>query len=208
MKPIESANAFSLIDLLVAICILVIVATIAIPMFLCIQSQAENVTAQQVSSELNNTYVNWKTNGGVVGTGATTANILQVLTSNSAVSSGVVQDSGTSSNIRIANTPGFIDAITNAVANGSVVVYNGMHIYYYATDTSGGYVAADQFYVASAAAVNTPYDGGPITWADYPLLKSAWLSRKGDQNYIAKVDYMNNGFINTLDYNYFVEHVQ
>jgi len=202
-------KGFTLVEILMFICIVVIVSAIALPIYWSLQTQAEQTVSTATQSELNNVYANWKASGGTVKSGATTADILRVLTSNTPVNIGVVQDSVVSSSIRLANSSGLLDALKGAATDGSVVVFNGTHIYYYASDpfASGSSNMVDQFYVASARTVNTPYDGSAITMAQYPLLLSSWFSHKGDPKYIAMVDYDKNGVINEDDYDYFCENV-
>jgi prepilin-type N-terminal cleavage/methylation domain-containing protein len=74
-------RGFSLMEIVIALAIVAIVAAIVVPRYTNIKNEAEAATAQQMSSELNNTYANWKVNGGAVTSSATAADILTVLTS-------------------------------------------------------------------------------------------------------------------------------
>jgi prepilin-type N-terminal cleavage/methylation domain-containing protein len=103
-------SAFSLTELLIAIALLGLVAAILIPRFLNIQAQAQDAVAQQMASQLNTVYANWKAAGGVVTFPATTSDILYVLTSSASskvTQSGidVVSDGGNSQSVRTSLPP-------------------------------------------------------------------------------------------------------
>jgi prepilin-type N-terminal cleavage/methylation domain-containing protein len=121
MKSISSLKAFSLIELLVALCILTIVATVAIPLFSNLQSEAQTATAGEMTSELNNTYANWKASGGQPPDGVSVwgSDVLMVLGSapGTNVTSNSVTDAGTSNGYRVSLPSGTILSSANPQSN-------------------------------------------------------------------------------------------
>ncbi len=76
---LSGKRGFSLIEILVAICIVVIVATIAVPVYSSLQTDVQQAAAIQIQSELNGAYAKWKDSGGMITANATTSDILWVL---------------------------------------------------------------------------------------------------------------------------------
>ncbi len=66
MKYFPPVKGFSLIELLVALSILAVVAAIIVPRLLNLQSQADAAVAQQMQSQINTTYAQWRDAGGTV----------------------------------------------------------------------------------------------------------------------------------------------
>jgi len=108
-------NAFSLVELLIAMAILGVVAAVAVPRFIELRAEARGVMADQIQKQLNHTLATWRGTGGFLGSSANATGVLTVLTSsnvgehfNNATPSSVddVYDSSglavTSSAIRIA----------------------------------------------------------------------------------------------------------
>jgi len=125
-NPLTQLRGFSLIELLVAICVLSIVATILVPVMSSLQFKSEAPVATQMQSELDNTYANWKASGGTVtGSGyPATADLLKMLTSIGGAPATPIaphngfaglSDSGNSSSIRLSSS-GNGTTISQAVA--------------------------------------------------------------------------------------------
>ncbi len=151
-------SAFSLIELLVALSVLTLVAAIIVPRFLNIQQTARDVVAQQMASELNNTYGNWLAGGGKIGSNPapSTEDILDTLTAPNSVTGGTMSDGGVSSGIRVAG----ISSINPVTSGGDIVsiqidnppylvvfmpqngAANGGTFYVAPQDTQGNFVAA------------------------------------------------------------------
>jgi prepilin-type N-terminal cleavage/methylation domain-containing protein len=117
----RSPNAFSLIELLVALAVLSIVAAIVVPNYIGLQTQAKDIAAKAMADNLNSTYANWIAAGGQSASGAKTSDILNTLTSSGAVNSAQNPwsfDMGNSNAIRLAL------ASLGAAAQQDVVLVN------------------------------------------------------------------------------------
>jgi prepilin-type N-terminal cleavage/methylation domain-containing protein len=174
-------HGFSLIELIVALCIIAIIAAIAIPVYSTVQVQAEDTVAQQMQEELNNTYANWKTNGGSITGTPFGSTILYVLGSSAAITSpvtdssgGSVADNGISSTTRASLPCGTPNLNPSVFSPSNVVVSNGYFIGYSSSQ--------DQFSVipSNSIAWGTPV-GIPIVYANFtpPNIYSAPLSYNG-----------------------------
>jgi prepilin-type N-terminal cleavage/methylation domain-containing protein len=87
---VRNIHAFSLIELLVALAVLGVVATIVVPKFLGLREQAQSTAAQQIQKEINVTYANWKAAGGTESRVPNFQKIYEMLTK----PIGVLSDSG------------------------------------------------------------------------------------------------------------------
>jgi len=101
-------RAFSIIELLLLVCIVVIISTIVIPIYSSLQSNTDQAVATQIQSELNYTYAKWKDSGGQIMAAATTSDILYVICSPPKTDgslrqspNGAVVDGGTSNQVSV-----------------------------------------------------------------------------------------------------------
>ncbi len=169
---LSGKRGFSLIEILVAICIVVIVATIAVPVYSSLQTSAQQTVANQIQSELNGAYAKWKDSGGMITNGSFPANadLLTILTSVGGAPMTIpahdgyagVQDAGASTNIRVGSLAGLPDltvaggtAVSGQATANCPVVAGNYTIYF-----NG---ASDCFYVASTGASGTLANGSFTT---------------------------------------------
>lgn len=59
-------QGFSLMELLIALCIIVIATTILVPLIQNMQVQSEQAAGANMATDLNNTYASWKESGGQI----------------------------------------------------------------------------------------------------------------------------------------------
>jgi type II secretory pathway pseudopilin PulG len=167
MKQYPSVKAFTTIEIMIAICIVVIVATIAVPVYMNLQTQAENTTAVQMESQLNSTYANWKDSGGIVQSAAATSDILSVIGTPTPANGGLrlspngfVSDGGISNTISITLPLGTPDLTQSSYLPSSVVMA-GDYVIASGGATPGG--SAPIFTVIPASTLaNMPW-GDPTT---------------------------------------------
>jgi prepilin-type N-terminal cleavage/methylation domain-containing protein len=76
-------NAFSLIELLVALSILSVVAAIIVPKYINLRAQANAAALQETVDQLNRTLSSWIDLGGIMGTNVYASDVLRVLASTS-----------------------------------------------------------------------------------------------------------------------------
>jgi type II secretory pathway pseudopilin PulG len=127
MKHYLSFKAFTILEILVAICILIIVATIVLPVIFLLQGEAQTTVATQIQNELNKTYASWKDSGGQVNSNATTSDILSVLGSAPSTSmrsspNGAVSDGGTSNMVSVSLPPGTPDLTQSSYQSSQIVM--------------------------------------------------------------------------------------
>jgi len=160
-----SQKGFSLVEMLVALCIVVIVATIAMPVYSSMQTGAKAEVATQIQTELNNTYVNWKASGGVVAGSGSPANadLLKVLTSVGGApfisqhdGYASLQDGGMSSTIRF-SSPAGMDLTSGTAVYNTSAANNPVTAGDYTISFNSG---SNQFYVVPTS----KFDG--INWVD------------------------------------------
>jgi|GEM_PF-1403688 prepilin-type N-terminal cleavage/methylation domain-containing protein len=127
-------RSFSLIELLVALSVLAVVSAIIVPKFINVRKEADETVAKQIESQLNTTFSQWLSLGGVIsgaGSGLTTGDILTLLTSTGAQS---ISDSGQTASdvsspmaqeIRVAPMPGNLAQNQKVVISGNTIIaYN------------------------------------------------------------------------------------
>ncbi len=173
MRVPTSDKGFSLIELLVALCIIAIVCTILVPVLSNMQTQAQITTSTAMSDQLNNAYSDWKSGGGSVTGGngiPTNADLLSVLTSAGGTPATSISahdgyaglsDGGTSQNIRV-SAP---DSLTTALAGlaGTPNAANAI--------TAGGYIYSfdgGAFHVFPSNVVTNVSWGSPVTGGILP----------------------------------------
>lgn len=205
-------KAFSLIELLLALGVVSLLGALIVPKYLSVNTQAQAVVAAQIASQLNSTYGQWAASGGIAGSAALTADVLQVLTSNRKTSAGsgtgLVQDSDQSQYIRLPTSPDLQASMDAAIARRPVtsemVIYNGVPVAF-GVPPSGD---TAQFCAIPAYSLTTPYNAEPLSLSELPLFMSAWGAQRGDPRYIARYDANNDGKTNSIDRSYFLGHAK
>ena len=135
VKNINTVKAFSLLELMIGVCVLAIVGTISIPLFSYLQSRAQSSVAAQISDELNSTYLSWKASGGIEnvvagGPGYSyTSDLLSVIVTEPSAgtrhsNNGAVVDSGLSNLVGASLPPGTPDYTLSGIAPAAVVDSN------------------------------------------------------------------------------------
>jgi prepilin-type N-terminal cleavage/methylation domain-containing protein len=163
---LRQSRGFSLVELLVALSILGVVATVVVPKFLNLKNQAVSEAAQQVQSQLNTTYANWKASGGVVDTTngpVRSSDMLGVLLSNTKQSSvttstgGRITETDLASLVRISD-PGGLQAVLPPIGSSApqeAVVENGVTIMFNSSMANSGNGITSPFITTASPSLST-----------------------------------------------------